>query len=335
MNIWVIGAGNMAQEYVKVLQVLNLNPTIIGRGEESASKFEKATGLSVQRGGLESYLNNSRVIPHAAILAVAVDELASTTTRLLQAGIKQILVEKPAGLNMAEISALNVYAKQMGANVYVGYNRRFYSSVQTARRLIQKDGGVQSFNFEFTEWPDKILNLNTSKDIKKKWVLANSSHVMDLAFHLGGKPEVLSSFHAGGLSWHPNSSIFTGAGCTNTGALFSYQANWGSPGRWGLEVCTANYRFVFRPIEHLSLMRKNSVLLEQVDIDEEALDQHYKPGVFLQTKTFINQDPTSSLCSISEHEEMAIIYNKIANYEMPSGKKLENIAENLAQQELI
>ena len=51
--------------------------------------------------------------------------------------------------------------------------------------MIAEDGGVTSFHFEFTEWSHQIQHLQKAPGVMDHWVLGNSSHVLDLAFHLG------------------------------------------------------------------------------------------------------------------------------------------------------
>jgi predicted dehydrogenase len=315
MKVWLIGSGGMARDYFKVLRELGENITVIGRGESSALSFEEATGFSVERGGLDFYLKEcSPELPDAAIVAVGIEMLATTVSTLLKLGVKKVLVEKPAGLYAKEIVDLENLTVSCGAEVYVAYNRRFYSSVRNGRKIISEDGGVQSFNFEFTEWGHEIENLTKAEGVKSQWVLGNSSHVIDLAFYLGGNPEELYACKAGGLSWHPAAAVFAGAGRTDSGALFSYQANWGAPGRWGLEICTRNYRLVYRPMENLQIIRKGSVAIEPCHSADEEIDKQFKPGLFLQTKYFLEAEGVSELCSISEHTAMLPTYTKIAGY---------------------
>ena len=57
------------------------------------------------------------------------------------------------------------------------------------KELIIRDGGIQSAYFEFTERSYEIEELETSSSIKKRWLLANSTHVIDLAFYLIGLPQ--------------------------------------------------------------------------------------------------------------------------------------------------
>ena len=136
--------------------------------------------------------------------------------------------------------------------------------------------------------------------------------MVDLAFYLAGMPERLTVYTRGSLPWHPAASVFAGAGITEKGVLFSYQANWGAPGRWGVEALTANYRLIFRPMESLQVMRKGSVRVEQVEIDD-SLDKTFKPGLYEQVKRFIDGEVTG-LCTLSEQVDHWTHYCKIAGY---------------------
>lgn len=232
-SVWLVGAGGMALDYLKVLRVLDCRITVIGRGDESARKFEAQSDYPVVSGGLEGFLTARPSVADAAIVAVGVEALAPTTIRLLQAGVRRILLEKPGALNRSQIQDLQAEASARGAEVMIAYNRRFFAATLAAQQMIREDGGVQSLNFEFTEWAHVIEGLTKAPGVKEAWLLGNSTHVIDLAFYLGGEASELQSFTAGALSWHPSSAVFAGAGRTVNGALFSYQANWGAPGRWG------------------------------------------------------------------------------------------------------
>lgn len=308
-RLWLIGAGQMAMDYAKVLEALNVEYEVIGRGAETAKKFEKELKKNVRIGGLKEWCEKPDVIkPKMAIVAVGVEQLANVTTNLLEYGFKRILVEKPAGLNGKEIQSVANEAKKHGANVFVAYNRRFYSSTLKAKEIIEEDGGVSSFNFEFTEWSHEIRDLQFATGVKENWFLANSSHVVDLAFFLGGKPKEISCFTVGEIDWHPKASIFAGAGITANGALFSYQANWEAPGRWGVEVLTKKHRLIFRPMEKLQIQKIGSVSTEFVEIEDD-LDIKYKPGLFKQVQEFI--EIKNGLLDINEHTKKLCFYEKI------------------------
>ena len=169
MSLWLIGAGLMAQDYAKVIKEMNIDFRVIGRTQKTASTFQKATGISVNI-GLEELLEKE-VPPADAIVAVSIDQLVATTETLIRAGTKRILLEKPGCLNLREVEKLNKIATDFDAKVLIGYNRRFYSSVEKVRELITEDGGLQSCIFEFTEWAHEIIELSKAKGVKEHWVL--------------------------------------------------------------------------------------------------------------------------------------------------------------------
>ena len=61
-DMWLVGAGIMAQGYAKVLTALDVDFTTIGRGRASADEFEAATGKSVELGGLDLALSKSQAL---------------------------------------------------------------------------------------------------------------------------------------------------------------------------------------------------------------------------------------------------------------------------------
>lgn len=292
-DIWIIGAGNMAQEYAKVLSALGRDFTVVGRSESGARRFEEKTGHAAMAGGVEAAAK-SLPLPDFAIVAVNVEQLSDATTALARHGVKNILVEKPAFCSPDEANALANYPN---CNIFVAYNRRFYASVLAAEKIIADDGGLLSFHFEFTEWSRSVCSIERPKEVFANWFYANSTHVVDLAFFIGGNPVEISTYSGGRLDWH-SPAIFTGAGRTDSGALFSYCANWLSPGRWAVELLTPTHRLYLKPMESLQIQQLNSVKVGPVEIDDR-LDREYKPGLYLQTKAFLEGD-TSRLCSISD-----------------------------------
>ena len=312
-NIWLVGAGYMAVEYAKVLQEMNIPFKVVGRGIKSAMNFEKKTGLAVQTGEDNNFLKQTKELPFAAIVAVSVEQLATVTQSLLKRGIKRILIEKPAGLNLEELEELNYETKKQKADIFVAYNRRFYASTSKAKKIIDEDGGVTSFNFDFTEWSHIIKDEKIPDIVKKQWFLANSTHVVNLAFFLGGMPKEIKCYTTGGLSWHPSASIFCGAGVTEQGLLFSYHSNWEAPGRWGVEIFTRKHRLILRPLEDLYIQKIGSLISEKVIFDD-SLDHKFKPGLYNQVETFLNNPLSSCLCRLNDHYLMAKnFYVKICN----------------------
>ncbi len=313
--VWLVGSGGMSVDYAKVLSALAVPFHAIGRGTTSASEFRAKTGVTVIEGGLAAFLGTRPRLPSAAIVAVGVEALAGAVKSLLEFGVTRILVEKPGALRRAEIVALADLARSRGAQVLVGYNRRFYAATRRAVEMIAEDGGVKSMHFEFTEWGHEIRGLDKPRAVLEAWFLANSTHVVDLAFHLGGKPVEINAHTSGSLDWHPSAAVFAGAGRTDRGAIFSYQANWDAPGRWGVEVLTTSHRLIFRPMETLQVMRSRSVKIEPVAIDD-AIDRQFKPGLHLQVSRFL-AGRVDGFCTLDEQASKWDLYCRIAGYECP------------------
>ena len=315
-SLWLIGAGPMAQAYAAVLMAQGVPFRVIGRSRASAQAFHQVTGLPVYEGGLEAALA-SLPPPEQAIVAVGVEQLAPTAQQLLAAGCKHLLLEKPGALTLLELQALHATAQAKGAQVWVAYNRRFYASVQKLRELVASDGGITSAVFEFTEWSHRIRDLHKAPGVKEHWLLANSTHVIDLAFAFISLPAEgqWQGWHGGGLDWHPVAARFHGAGVSERGIPFSYQADWEAPGRWGVELLTRHNRYLLRPMEALQAIPLGSVEPQTIDLDD-ALDCQFKPGLFRQCEAFLNTDSgqTGQLCPLEEQLDAFPIYYRIAGY---------------------
>ena len=317
-NVLLIGAGYMGLEYAKVLTALpqeqpdkfpSLSFSIIGRGDHSSKNFTEKTGLPVQHSPAQDMWSSGKYTE--AIVAVNIDQLYTVTADLIKAGCKKILVEKPGALNSDELAHLAELAKTHQAEVMIGYNRHFYSSVMAAQKLIEEDGGLLSMHFEFTEWNHQIEAIERPAVVKENWFLGNSTHVADLAFFIGGKPTNWKTYTAGSLHWHSKASMFAGAGVTDKNVIFSYCANWQSPGRWNIELMTANHRIHLRPMEKLHVQKTGSLAIENVPLDDR-LDISYKPGLFLQTASFLDGSEHDRKIFIAEQAYMAKdVFDKI------------------------
>ncbi|MFZ4784849.1 MAG: Gfo/Idh/MocA family oxidoreductase [Flavobacteriales bacterium] len=304
----LVGAGNMAKHYAPILDALHVDYEVVCQSTSTAETFFEKTGHSCQAGGLENLLQNTAKPYSKAIVAVGVEYLFGACVALMEHGTQIILVEKPGGLTVPEIVALGEKAKKYSANLYIAYNRRFYASVLKAKQMIEEDGGALSGNFEFTEWSHVIAPLEKAPGVKENWFLANSTHVVDLAFYLLGKPISMSTYAGDAVEWH-TPAIFAGAGLTDQGAFFTYRANWKSPGRWGVEVLTAKRKLVLQPMEKLQEQLHGTVAIVDVTI-EDSLDLQYKHGLFLQTSAFIHGD-FEILKSLDEQLKDVLIFDKM------------------------
>jgi predicted dehydrogenase len=285
----VIGIGKMGQAHLQSLIDLDLGALAAYSPSDSRKKTVKLfSEIQYYSGDLADALR--AFAPSHVIVASPVETLAPNAMLAMEIGIKNILIEKPAALNIDEGTLLKKTAILYGADVYVGYNRRFYSSIRTALSLISEAGErIESSVLEFNEVVASNEGPTGQKEsVRARWLLANSLHVLDSAFFPIGYPDVGRSHfcRSGTIGWHPSGQVFVGSGLTTSGVPFAYHANWAGPGRWGFEWVTPSARYIFRPLEQLSVMRRSSFNLETITINDE-FDRRYKPGVFLQNRCFL------------------------------------------------
>lgn len=309
-KVLLIGCGEMAVAYWKVLDALQMSVTVVGRGSASAKRFTESTGHNVVFAPPEEIIAKERF--DSVICAVSVDSLSEVTQVVLNAGAKRVLVEKPACLSSTEIEGLWRLSVQKNASVFVAYNRRFYESIRLAKEIMARDGGPTSAHFDFTEWSHQISDAGFSQKVKNRWFLANSSHIVDLVFHLIGRPRELLSMTTGSLTWHPEGREFVGHGVSEKGVLFSYHANWGGPGRWLCEFVTTHHKLVLQPLEKLRIVKVGDINVYDVPGSND-LDAKFKPGIYRQVKAFLDDDD-ADLCSLKEHLESWKHYQRIAGY---------------------
>ena len=295
-NVLIVGAGIMGRAHALAGRHLGYHVTGLSRSQGTADAFTQVTGFACRFSGLAATPEVHTA--DLAVVSVNVDQLLPVSLALLAQGARRLLVEKPAGLDISGVSSLADAAEAAGATVHVAYNRRFYPSVRTAAAMVAEDGGATSLRFDFTERSDVIATLTHPPVVKAAWFLANSTHVVDLAFHLGGWPETLQAQVDGALPWHPTGSRFAGHGRTETGASFSYHADWDAPGRWSVEVRTRRRRLVLEPLEELRVQAAGTFTLAPVDLTQTPAG--LKPGVVEQLRAAVEGEP-GPLVGIAEH----------------------------------
>lgn len=323
-TIAIIGAGPMAQAHWQALHALGLKADIYGRGESSAAAFTKATGARVFRGNLSENLSQRQTPLRFVIIATGLEALAHATQTALTHGAQHILVEKPGGIDLQEIKKL---AKVPRANaIKIAYNRRFLPASRTVKTLCQEDGGITSLHFEFNENIPLITSLEQhNKKVKNNWFFANSTHIVDMAFFLGGLPShidksifahcVQAGTPATNSTPHLADMSYVGCGqyqCAQTQAViaFSYLADWRSAGRWGIEICTRKRRFIMKPIETLMAIERGSFGAIPIPLQDEE-PEDLKAGLYNMLKTFTQNPEHESFLSIAQQSDRLQAFSQI------------------------
>jgi predicted dehydrogenase len=313
-RVLLVGTGGMAEKYAEVLDAMDVEWVAVGNRTQSVEKFKENTGKTAIAGGIKSYLEKNTDILEYAIVAVNSDKLYAVSMDLLKAGVTNILIEKPGALKISDMKTLEDMVKENKAKAYIAYNRRFYASVEEAKRIIDEDGGLLSMNFEFTEWAHVLEKTKNSVDVLQKVFLGNSTHVVDLAFYVAGIPKEIKTYRFGELYWHKAGSIYSGCGVTERDIPFTYQANWEAPGRWGVEFLTSEHRLYLRPLEELQVQNKGSVQINKYELDDK-IDTEYKAGLYKEVEAFLYGVGVEKLCTLEDQIEHMKIYTEISGEE--------------------
>lgn len=254
MKTLLIGTGDMARHYSAALVSLEVAFDVVGHSQAGKEDFTAHTGKPVFPGSLADYFEDFDV--SHAIVATSVMTLSDITRQLADRGVPKILVEKPIATTTSDLEDLNRHVVLGGVEVYVALNRRFFDSVQMARTAVADSQGPVHLRFSFDDRISLIPFHKHPPDVLSKWVIANSIHVIDAAFFIGGWPENINVTVEGGLSWHPTAERFSGFGALpREKGTFEYQADWSRDGNWHIEISTEENDFRLSPLETLNEKR--------------------------------------------------------------------------------
>jgi predicted dehydrogenase len=131
----IVGCGLIGQKRAAAIARLG-QPTVVAvdRAKDRAVALAEPFGA---RSASDFRAATEAADIDAVVVATPHAELSTIATSCLQAG-KHVLVEKPAGRNLAEVSAVAKAADTAGRVVKVGYNHRFHPAVLKAREIVDR-----------------------------------------------------------------------------------------------------------------------------------------------------------------------------------------------------
>lgn len=284
----ILGYGNMGKHYLKALHSLDVGQIrICSRSQEPMDSLTHSPNVATISGGFQS-LDCSPEKGELGIVATPIAELVPAAKHLADLGFKKILIEKPVSLWSSEIIELEKYLTQKGAHAVCAYNRVTYPSLVEARFRADQEGGITSCRYSFTEIIGDDWEQRYSANELSRWGVANSLHPISMAHKLIGQPMSWDGHSSGNLPWHPSGSIFVGSGLSDQDIPFSYQADWGSKGRWSVEINTAVASYMMCPLE--KLFSKTSSLGEWEEIPLAVFDANGKTGVVEELASMLSQE---------------------------------------------
>lgn len=264
-SVLIIGAGWMSKQYAIALSEMKIKDvTIISRNKDKAMQLANEFDFYPIYGEPKNIFPNIP-LKDLVIIATPINSLIPITKSAIENGQINILVEKPGSLYRDELLDLNKISKN--SRIRIAYNRLTYPNFHKLKLLVSQEGGITSCNFNFTERTDSIDFKKEITEVYTRWGISNSLHIISMVLDLIGFPKEFLFYQSGKLDWHPTGSIFVGSGLTEKNIPFSYHADWGSSGRWGIEVMTRENAYRLVSLEELYVCHKNSFEWLKVPFD--------------------------------------------------------------------
>ena len=311
MKILLIGAGEIAQEYVKTLLAMGISEIhILSRTEASAIKLCDKYSLEKAYGGGDETLDTIIDKFDAFIIATPIESLLPYLKKLTIAGKEKVLVEKPVSLSSYELNKFIAEFPKCSADVAL--NRLYFPSVQEMKKISEQQI-ITSVEFSFTEWIHRIDTEKFSDVELQRWGISNCIHVIATVFNIAGLPDKISTYvsNRNKIDWHSSGTVFTGAGITQAGIPFSYNSDWSSAGRWSITIRTTSGSYHFSPMEGMNYCPKGSITIENI---VPVWESDIKCGFQPMLKAWLEGDKRS-LVSIAELKKYIDVIETIFKYE--------------------
>jgi hypothetical protein len=106
------------------------------------------------------------------------------------------------------------------------------------------------------------------------------------------------------MSWHPAGSVFVGAGISQEDVPFSYHADWGSKGRWFVEVHTVLSCYRLCPLE--KVFRRITGTGEWQEVSLKAFAPEAKAGLVEQIAAMLDPDVREMVPLMSLEDTMLL-----------------------------
>lgn len=178
-KIAFIGSGKVSSFHVEAALNAGFIITSISASDKSKSAFEISKKYNIP-----NYFERTEdLLASNNYDCLAIITPPNITINLMSAIEKKsipVLIEKPGALNSNSLSKFT-HLK----NIFVGYNRRYYRTIQALELMSANRNGLYTFSVIETSAPGK----NTFDEIRLA-VLNNSVHILDLINYLVGKCEI-------------------------------------------------------------------------------------------------------------------------------------------------
>jgi len=279
LKIGIIGAGNIAEEHLKVLKSIDDFSIfgIVSRTQKKAKKLGKKFGIKKVFNSIDHMMESGQL--DGVLILVSADSSFKVAKKVIPYRVPFFL-EKPPGLSLDETKKLYNLTKKYITKNMIGLNRRFYSVFDQGLKIIRKHGKLLGVLIEGHErfW---LLKKKFKNLILKKWIFVNSLHTIDLLRFFGGKIKSISKFKKSYKE--KKGDQFCSIIEFKSGTLGTYISHWHSPGGWSVKLFGEKVTVEFEPLEVASWVDSK---FKRRKITPNKYDQKFKPGFYKQMLAF-------------------------------------------------
>jgi len=190
LGVAFIGAGNYAKSVLlpAVAKVSGIRPVqIVTTTGPSAKRTAEKFGYENCGTDPEAVFSNADI--DMVFIATQHDSHARLAESAMRSG-KAVWLEKPAGLNDEQVESLINTARETGAFLALGYNRRFSSHARAIRDAFQDRNGPLAIHYTVVPGPTPIGSWLTDPVVGGGRVIGEVCHFVDLCAFLAGAPPV-------------------------------------------------------------------------------------------------------------------------------------------------
>ena len=300
----ILGAGYMAEEYLKVLAKRNIFcETIYSRTLSKCQKLKKKYKIKKISKNLNEFKANKGIRG----IIIAVNDISTLSLlEKLDLSKYKILCEKPVGIDFNQTKKILTILKKNKKNFYVALNRRFYGSTIKAKNIVNKFKGKRLISIR-----DQQMQNTGSSILNKRVMYCNSVHLIDyIKIFARGRLKKITRFKQ--LKNNKFSETISKLVFSSDDEVL-YHCNWNSPGIWSVNIIQKNNRCELNPLENLMEEKLSNNGRRRIHHKKNSIDDIFKPGLFLQVNEFLKMlsGKKHKLVSIKEYFETVKLIKNI------------------------